>query len=114
MNELQKCDAASLKTQANGGPLWGISSDDLNMTLLSWSGGQGIAPHRNDELDVVWICIEGQARVLVDGAAHELRPGIALLIPKGSERALETENGVRYYSVHRRRRGLMPDVKMKA
>jgi mannose-6-phosphate isomerase-like protein (cupin superfamily) len=105
-------DLEALSSAAQGnGPQWGHASDDLNLTLLSW-GAQGyIAPHVNNEVDVVLVGIEGSGRVLVNGTVHSLQPGRALLIPKGAERAIESV-GERfsYLSVHRRRAGLMPTL----
>ena len=68
-------------------------------------------PHVNNEVDVVWIGVEGAGVVSVNGENHELRPGVAILISKGCERAVEsTSERLSYLSVHRRRRGLMPTI----
>jgi quercetin dioxygenase-like cupin family protein len=86
------------------GPLWGITSSDLNATLLVWPAGHEVAEHTNNEVDVLVIVLEGGGVALIDGQQHSLSPGHALLIPKGSSRALEAgATGVRYLSVHRRR-----------
>ncbi len=103
---LQQCRAAS-----HSGPQWSHECDDLDVTLLSWDNGKRIEPHTNTEVDVVWIGVEGTGVATVNGEPHELRPGVALLIPKGCERAVESTAGrLSYLSVHRRRRGLMPTV----
>ncbi len=95
----------------HSGPQWGYESDDLNLTLLAWQAGEGVAPHVNREVDVVLIAVAGDGEVRVNGAVHVLRPGQALLIPKGVERAIyPTSAQFRYLSVHRRRRGLMPTI----
>ena len=55
--------------------------------------------------------VEGTGVVTVNGEAHEVRPGVLLLIPKGCERAIEsTSERFSYLSAHRRRRGLMPTL----
>ena len=96
---------------AHSGPQLGHESEDLNVTLLSWKAGQGVATHINDEVDVVLIVVDGEGEVSVDGQAFALIVGQALLIPKGCERAIRCA-GERfsYLSVHRRRRGLMPTL----
>lgn len=99
--------------QAHGhaGPQWGYASDDLNLTLLAWKTGESVAPHVNVEVDVVLIVVAGEGDVHVNGTVHALRPGQALLIPKGVARAIRpTSARFSYLSVHRRRRGLMPTV----
>jgi len=103
---LQQCQAAS-----HSGPQWAHECEDLDMTLLSWDNGKRIEPHINNEVDVVWIGVEGAGVATINGEKHELRAGVALLIPKGCERAVESTAGrLSYLSVHRRRRGLMPTL----
>ncbi|MDF2441697.1 MAG: hypothetical protein JWN98_2681 [Abditibacteriota bacterium] len=92
-----------------GGVLWGGASEDLNCTLLSWSRGGGVALHRNTEVDVVMVVIEGSGEVVVDGEHFKLEAPQALLVPKGCERAIQsTSERFTYLSVHKKRRGLMP------
>lgn len=106
--------AALVRDAAHSGVQWSHESEDLDLTLLSWSGAQkGIDPHRNDEVDVVWIGVEGEGVVRVDGVAHDVRPGVALLIPKGSERSVErSSERFGYLSLHRRRRGLQLEMRV--
>ena len=99
------------RVAAHSGPQWGHECEDLDLTLLSWENGKRIEAHVNTEVDVVWIGVEGTGVATIDGQAHQLHPGAALLIPKGCERAVEsTSQPFSYLSVHRRRRGLMPTI----
>jgi mannose-6-phosphate isomerase-like protein (cupin superfamily) len=101
---LERCAARS-----HLGAQWAYESEDLDVTLLSWDEGQRIEAHHNLEVDVVLVGVEGTGVVSVDGKAHELRPGVLLLISKGCERAIEsTSQRFSYLSLHQRRRGLMP------
>lgn len=101
------CDAAE-----GNGPQWGHESEDLDLTLLSWTAGQQVAAHVNNEVDVVMIVVAGAGEVLINGQAHQLMPGQALLVPKGAERAIRcTAERFSYLSLHRRRRGLWPSVR---
>ena len=94
---------------SHSGPQWGHESDDLDLTLLSWQRGQSIEAHVNREVDVVWVGVEGAGVVTIDGQAQQLRPGVAIIIPKGCERSVRsTAERLVYLSLHRRRRGLMP------
>ena len=104
-----------LKTSGvRSGVQWSHESDDLDLTLLAWTQDRGIAPHVNAEVDVVLIAVEGAGIVTVNGTAHPLTTGQALLIPKGCERAIApAAEGFSYLSVHRRRRGLMPTMNFK-
>jgi mannose-6-phosphate isomerase-like protein (cupin superfamily) len=94
---------------AAGGPAWGHESEDLDCTLLHWEQGRGVAEHVNDEVDVVMVVLEGEGEVTVDGIARGLRPGHALMIPKGLRRSVSaTSDHLTYLNVHKRRRKLMP------
>jgi mannose-6-phosphate isomerase-like protein (cupin superfamily) len=86
------------------GPLWGMASTDLNATLLAWPPRHAVAEHVNDELDVLLVTLAGHGHVVIDGTAHDLTAGSAILIPRGTRRAITAgDDGVRYLSIHRRR-----------
>lgn len=86
------------------GPLWGMASDDLNATLLAWPPRHELVEHVNAELDVLVIVLDGGGSAVIDGEAHDLTAGSALLIPRGAHRRVTAgDSGLRYLSVHRRR-----------
>ena len=96
--------AVDLLSRSGSGPLWGLASTDLNATLLAWPPGHGVAEHVNAELDVLVVVLAGRASAVIDGEPHRLVAGSAVLIPRGTRRAITAgEAGVRYLSVHRRR-----------
>ena len=102
------CDIAALQFQ-NSGPQWGEASDELNITALSWEKGKGVQAHVNAELDVCIVVIAGEGEAVIDDEKFGLHPGVALVIPKGSTRAITSHSErMTYYSIHRRRPGLMP------
>ena len=116
-NEALLIDLAAIGAGAqNSGPQWGHSCDDLNLTLLSWERGRTVAPHVNNEVEVVIVVVDGEGEAIVNGETFRLAPGQALLIPKGVERAIQgtsiqgTAERFSYLSVHRRRQGLMPTL----
>jgi len=89
------------------GPVWGAASDDLNATIVVWPPGEGPAEHVNDSRDVLYVVLEGAARLVVDGETHELQTGDALIVEKRRSRALVAGGeGVRYLTAHVRRGGL--------
>lgn len=86
------------------GETWSVASADLNATLVAWEAGQGVATHRNDERDVLLVVLDGAGTVTVDGRRSDVRAPAAVVIPKGTERAVAAgPQGLRYVSVHRRR-----------
>lgn len=89
------------------GPLWGTATADLNATLLAWDPGEGTPAHVNDERDVLVVVLSGSGVVRVDGNDHPVFTQQAVIVPKGSERAITAgREGIRYLSVHLRRPGL--------
>jgi quercetin dioxygenase-like cupin family protein len=105
MADEHEADAvADLLGGTGTGPLWGMASSDLNATLLAWPPGHELVEDTNTELDVLLIVLEGGGVATVDEQEHPLVPGSALLVQKGSSRAIRAgAEGVRYVSVHRRR-----------
>jgi quercetin dioxygenase-like cupin family protein len=84
--------------------LWGLESDDLNVNLVAWPAGDGVAEHVNAQVDVLLVVTSGAMTVRIGGATHDLTEGQALLLPKGAARAITAcEGGVRYLTAHRRR-----------
>jgi quercetin dioxygenase-like cupin family protein len=89
------------------GPLWGDATDDLNLTLLAWPPGEGPGEHVNEERDVVLVVLDGSGTVMLDGDAHDVHAGTAVVVQKGARRGLTAgPEGILYLTVHRRRGGL--------
>ena len=102
-------DVAALAAGSTEAVPWSTRSTDLNVNLLHFQAGDGVAPHVNAEVDVLLVGIAGEGEVLAGAATYPLRPGRVVLIPKGLERSTRaTSEHVSYLSCHRARRGLMP------
>lgn len=86
------------------GPIWGLSSDDFNATLLAWPAHEGVADQVNEERDVLLIVIDGSGSVRIDGVEHRLEASQAILVEKGRHFGIVAgDAGVRYLSIHVRR-----------
>jgi quercetin dioxygenase-like cupin family protein len=84
--------------------LWGLASEDLNVNLVAWPAGEGVATHVNAERDVLIVVVSGHLTIHVDGVPHTLSSDHAMLIPRGTTRSLTAAaDGARYLSIHRRR-----------
>lgn len=106
-------DLAALAVKAAeagmAGPLWTLSSADLNANVLRFAAGDGVPEHVNSEVDVVMLVVSGAAVVTLDGQDLPVHGGQLVVLPKGARRAIRAEGGeVVYVTVHRRRTGLMP------
>lgn len=102
--------------RGGSGAILSRETDDLDLNLVRFDGGSGVAMHVNREVDVLLVAIAGEGVVTVDGSEFQFAPGKALLILKGSERAIQSlpDGDLVYFSVHRRRRGLMPGPRREA
>jgi quercetin dioxygenase-like cupin family protein len=103
-------DLAALASAATApGSAWTRQSEDLNINLLVFASGEGVAEHINTEVDVLLVGIAGAGAVTVDGTRRVLRAGHALLIPKGANRGIQSESDpFAYLTCHCRRAGLWP------
>ena len=102
-------DVAALADRSDEAVPWSTRSADLNVNLLHFREGDGVAAHVNAEVDVFLVGVSGEGDVLVGLEPYPLRPGRVVLIPKGLERSTRaTSERFSYLSCHRARRGLMP------
>jgi quercetin dioxygenase-like cupin family protein len=109
-SEADIVDLAAL-AQANSAfsPVWTHQSGDLNVNLLVFEQGDGVAEHVNAEVDVLLIGIAGEGEIAIDGWPQAIRPGLGAVIPKGARRAIRaTSDRFAYLTCHRRRAPLLP------
>lgn len=109
----QVIDLAALANEAGAnetaGAVWSLVSADLNLNLLHFEDGDGVAAHTNNEVDVIGLVIAGEGTLDLDGRQEHLRPGQLFFIPRGVQRAITARSSdFAYLSCHRRRAGLMP------
>ena len=101
--------AADAAASDASGPVWSLSSADLNLNLLRFGAGDGVEAHVNAEVDVIGVVVTGSGVLVLDDREEPLRPGMLFFIPKGTRRALRAVDGdLVYLSGHQRRAGLMP------
>ena len=102
-------DVADFADGATVAVPWSTRSADLNVNLLHFQAGDGVAAHVNAEVDVLLVGVAGAGEVLAGMATYPLRAGLVVLIPKGLERSTRaTSEHFSYLSCHRARPGLMP------
>ncbi|MCL4509117.1 MAG: cupin domain-containing protein [Chloroflexi bacterium] len=93
-------------------PLWTDASTDLNINLVRLEPGDGVGEHVNSEVDVLLVAIAGGGVVTLEGVEQAIQAGEALLLAKGSRRALcAGDEPFVYLLCHRRRQGLWPQPK---
>jgi quercetin dioxygenase-like cupin family protein len=97
------------RTATAPGAAWSQQSDELNVNLLVFAAGDGVAQHVNDAVDVLLVGVTGSGAVDGDGSRFVLHPGAALIIPRGARRAMHAlSESFAYLSCHRRRGELRP------
>src|SRR5262245_48589235 len=101
--------AAIAQAAAGRGPAWTLRSEDLDLNLLVFTAGEGVAEHVNEEVDVLIVGVAGEGEVTINEALHPLSTGQVVLVPKGTRRSTRAA-GERfaYLTCHRRRAGLWP------
>lgn len=66
------------------GPVWTHASIDLNVNLIVVNGPGGVPDHTNDEVDVVFIGVEGTGIIAIDGMSHPLVASSLVVVLKGA------------------------------
>jgi mannose-6-phosphate isomerase-like protein (cupin superfamily) len=92
------------------GPVYSVTSTDLNVNLVRFDGGRGVPAHINETLDVLLLAVSGEGLLEIDGELRPFSAGQLCLVPAGARRAIRSAGGpFAYLTCHRRRPGLMPD-----
>ncbi len=104
---LNLLDAAA---KGGSGAILSRETEDLDLNLVRFANGAGVAAHVNREVDVLLVAVSGAGIVSVGDERIPLEPGKALLIPKNTVRSIESPAAgeLVYLSIHRRRAGLLP------
>lgn len=101
--------AALAGASDRAGVIWSGGETDLNANLVRFAGGEGVAAHVNEEVEILLVGVAGTGVVEVDGRSHRIGPARALIIPRGARRAITAgPGGFAYLTCHRRRAGLWP------
>ena len=101
--------AALVRSATAQGAIWTRESEDLDINLLVFAAGEGVAEHVNAEVDMLLVGIAGAGAVTIDGTSQHLTAGDAIVIPKGARRRTQSmSDRFVYLSCHRRRGGLWP------
>ena len=88
----------------SGGVVWSVSPGGFHANLVVLAGEAAVDAHRNDELDVLVVVLDGAGALEIDGDSVELGHGDAVLVPRGSMRSITTgSSGLRYLTVHGQR-----------
>ncbi|MGB3633200.1 MAG: cupin domain-containing protein [Rubrobacteraceae bacterium] len=97
--------APAAEAAGREGVIWTLGeSEDLNANLVSFSTGEGVGEHLNDEVDVIFLGVYGSGVVNVDGEDLHLSKGNLVFVPKGARRSTRSvSEDFAYLTVHRRR-----------
>lgn len=94
---------------AEQGVVWARETEDLDVNVVAFPAGRGVGAHVNDEVDVLLMVVAGSGVVEIEGRPHHLSPGVMVLIPRGTRRALRSSaERLVYVTCHRRRPRLRP------
>ncbi len=98
-------DLTTIAIDGQNGVAWKApNTGDLNTNLVHLNPDTAIDSHRNREVDVTMVVIEGEGSITIDGATNQLVANTLALVPKGSERSISASpQGLTFVTVHRRR-----------
>jgi quercetin dioxygenase-like cupin family protein len=87
------------------GVIWTLGAGaDLNANLVRFGAGRGVGEHVNEEVDVIFVGVEGSGFVEVEGEEHALDAGKLIFAARGSRRLTRADSdGFAYLTLHRRR-----------
>jgi quercetin dioxygenase-like cupin family protein len=92
------------------GALWRLADEgrQLDANLVRLGPEEEVGAHQEDAVDVLLLVVAGTGVADTGpGGTIELRPGSAVWLPRGAERALRAgAHGLAYLTAHRRRAGL--------
>ena len=101
--------AALISAATAPGAIWTRQCEDLDINLLGFASGEGVAEHVNAEVDVLLVGIAGAGAVTIAGTRQILSAGHAIVIPKGANRGIQSmSDPFAYLTCHRRRGGIWP------
>ncbi|MGW6294091.1 AraC family ligand binding domain-containing protein [Streptomyces sp. NPDC055058] len=104
-------DTAALAAldDAPGGALWRLAEPgrQLDANVVRIPPGRRVDTHREPELDVLLLVLDGSGTLTAPDGTHVLTRGTLTWLPHGSTRALAADDaGLTYLTVHRRRPGM--------
>jgi quercetin dioxygenase-like cupin family protein len=88
---------------------------DLESNIIALSPAGAIDAHTGPDLDVLIHVLEGNGQLVTEQDVLSLRPGALVWLPRRSRRQFTAgPSGLRYLTVHRRRRSLVLDTSVCA
>lgn len=97
------------------GAVWKLQMRDrgLDSNIIALAPGAGIDAHAGPDLDVLIHVLDGSGRLTIELGVVELSRGDVLWLPKRSHRQFSAgPDGLRYLTVHQRRRDLLLEPAM--
>ncbi|GGV40939.1 hypothetical protein GCM10010293_46540 [Streptomyces griseoflavus] len=106
------CDTAELAAgagDASAGALWRLaeSGRQLDANVVHLPAEHRVDTHREPELDVLLLVLDGSGTLTAPDGPHALAGGTLTWLPHGSTRSIAAgPDGLTYLTVHRRRPGM--------
>ncbi|MEQ4302010.1 DUF2249 domain-containing protein [Plantactinospora sp. B6F1] len=107
------CDTATVAASGDpdaAGAIWKLpmSERDLDSNIVALPPGGDIDGHAGPDLDVLLVVLAGSGQLGTELDTLDLRPGALVWLPRRSRRRFVAgPDGLRYLTVHQRRRSLV-------
>ncbi len=88
------------------GAAWSLTSEQLNLNLVTLAAGDAIDTHLSPEVDVALIVVSGEGSITIDNDTQAICVDSVVLIARHASRRIAAHTAMRFYTVHIRRAGL--------
>ena len=96
-----------LAATRGSGAIWSTSGEDMQVNVLAFDDGEGVAEHVNPAVDVLYVVLQGGGVLSLNGVTRTLSTGDVVYVPRGSARSTRAAGGrLSYLTCHRRRQPL--------
>jgi quercetin dioxygenase-like cupin family protein len=82
---------------ADGVTLHAIGGEQILLCRVTYEPGKQVPDHNHEHTEQVMAIVEGEVRITVDGETKTVRAGDVIVINRGVQHSLHSENGVTFF-----------------
>jgi quercetin dioxygenase-like cupin family protein len=82
---------------ADGVTLHAIGGEQILLCRVTYEPGKQVPDHNHEHTEQVMAIVDGEVRITVDGETKSVRAGEVIVINRGVQHSLYSENGVTFF-----------------
>jgi unsaturated pyranuronate lyase len=82
---------------ADGVTLHAIGGEQILLCRVTYEPGKHVPDHNHEHTEQVMAIVEGEVRITVDGKTKDVKAGDVIVINRGVQHSLYSENGVTFF-----------------